>query len=566
MTLRALLVSALFLIPVAGAKADYQPDADRAALLGNYVSGSYARYLNDPRGQSQFFQEAFETAPDDVRLGRLALYSALFSDDRKLTIDTAKRLYRTDNTESMARAVLAVDAFSKGRSARVRKFATDPTADFTMGLAMKIVLGWNQVDEGRYEAARQTFSTLSDTGYFTNLGLLQLAKMEGRLGNVDAATEAFDKLEENGFTALEYALARARFEAHNKMRDEAIERLTAITENNEAVRLGPAGDYLDRLNAGKRLPKLSERAEAARALTDPSFPFFVRNNSNDGAETFLRFARWIDPDFDRAAIWLAGLLEQVHPDMDARTRAEVNALYNQVEKGSPYYVSAQMGVANLLFDQERDDEALAILEVLAESDPSYFTREALGRARFFRENWEGALPFYTALVESLSEEELRSNPEPLRLRGIIYERLGRWPEAEADFQQVLEYKPDDADTLNYLGYTWVDRGENLEEAFELIRKAVAFEPQSGAIVDSLGWAYYKLGQYEEAMIELEKAVVLSPYSSTIIDHLGDAYWRVGRKREATYQWKRALEFDPTDEETTSIQAKLEAGQNAVPAS
>lgn len=535
-------------------------------MLGDYLSGSYARYLNDPRAQSRFFQSSFENAPDDVRLGRLALYSALFSDDKKLALDTAKKLYRTDNTESMARAVLAVDAFSKGRSARVRRYASDPTLDFTMGLAMKLVLGWNQVDEGRYESARETFSSLSDTDYFSRLGQLQLAKMEGRLGNVDAATALFDELELSGITALELTLARARFEADNGMREKAIARLQAVIDDNPAAEIGPTGDYLARLKRGGRLPKLSERAEAARALTDPAFSFFVRNKSNDGAETFLRFARWIDPDFDRSALWLAGLLEQTHPDMDPVTRADIAGLYETVDDDSPYYVSAQMGLANLLFDQERDEEALKILEDLAESAPSYYTQEALGRARFFREKWDEALPFYTNLVETLSEEELRSNPEPLRLRGIIYERLNRWPEAEADFQQVLEYQPDDADTLNYLGYTWVDRGENLVEALDMIRQAVALEPRSGAITDSLGWAYYKLGRYEEAKTELEKAVVMSPYSATIIDHLGDVYWRLGRKREATYQWMRALEYDPTEEEIVSIQAKLDAGPNAVPAS
>ena len=123
----------------------------------------------------------------------------------------------------------------------------------------------------------------------------------------------------------------------------------------------------------------------------------------------------------------------------------------------------------------------------------------------------------------------------------------------------MELSPDDVETLNYLGYTWVDRGENLTQAFEMIRKAVAAEPESGAIVDSLGWAHYKLGQYQEAKNKLEDAVALSPSSATIIDHLGDVYWKLGRKREAGFQWKRALEFDPTDEEKVTIAKKLKSG-------
>ncbi|MEM7729169.1 MAG: tetratricopeptide repeat protein [Pseudomonadota bacterium] len=555
------------LMPLGTAWAKGKPfDEARASMLGDYLSGSYALYLNDPRAQSRFFQTAFERTPEDIRIGRMALYSALFSGDQALARETAQDLYKTDKTESMARAVLAVDAFSKGRSSRVRRYATDPSADFTMNLAMQLLLGWTHVDEGRYEAARQTFQNLSETSYFTALGQLQLAKLEARLGNIASAEAAFDIVESSGIAPLEYNLARARFEAGTDRPDAAIARMEAMIADNPAADIGPAGAYLRRLQDGRRLPKLSIRAQAARALTDPSFAFFVRNRSVDGGETFLRFARWIDPDYDRAAVWLAGLLEENHPEMDPDTRSEITSLYDSIERESSYFVNARLGLANQLFDQERDEDAIAILEELALSDPSYFTREALGRARFFRENWAEALPFYSQLVASLSPEELQANPDPLRMRGIIYERLGRWPEAQTDFLRVLKYKPDDADTLNYLGYTWVDRGENLVRAFELIEKAVELEPDSGAIVDSLGWAHYKLGRYDEAKTHLERAAVLSPWSATIIDHLGDVYWRLGRKREATYQWRRALEFDPTDEEVISIQAKLDAGPLAVPAS
>jgi len=100
---------------------------------------------------------------------------------------------------------------------------------------------------------------------------------------------------------------------------------------------------------------------------------------------------------------------------------------------------------------------------------------------------------------------------------------------------------------------------NLDEGLEMIRKAVSIKPDDGYIVDSLGWAYYRLGQYEDAVTELERAAELRAGDPTINDHLGDAYWRVGRKLEATFQWNRALGLKPEEAEIPKIKAKIENG-------
>ena len=154
------------------------------------------------------------------------------------------------------------------------------------------------------------------------------------------------------------------------------------------------------------------------------------------------------------------------------------------------------------------------------------------------------------------------NPTSRYIRGICLERLDRCQEAVVDFEFVLKHQPENSDALNYLGYTWVDKGVKLTKAFNMIRKAEALEPQSGAITDSLGWAHYKLGQYGQARVKLEDAVEYSPTSATIVDHLGDVYWKLGRIREAGYQWQRALTLDPTDKEVRVIKAKLKGGLGA----
>ena len=144
-------------------------------------------------------------------------------------------------------------------------------------------------------------------------------------------------------------------------------------------------------------------------------------------------------------------------------------------------------------------------------------------------------------------------------RGIAYERLKKWELAEPNFKKALELFPDQPQVLNYLGYSWVDMNIKLEEGLAMIRKAVDLRPDDGYIVDSLGWAYYRLGRFEDAVGELERAVELRASDATINDHLGDAYWRTGRKLEAIFQWRTALSMKPEEAEVAKIKAKIKSG-------
>ena len=138
-----------------------------------------------------------------------------------------------------------------------------------------------------------------------------------------------------------------------------------------------------------------------------------------------------------------------------------------------------------------------------------------------------------------------------RLPGVVLE-----PEAEADLKKALELSPDQPLVLNYLGYSWVDQGIHLEPALDMIEKAVAAAPNDGYIIDSLGWAYYRLGNMPAAVEHLERAVELRPDDPIINDHLGDAYWRVGRRLEASFQWNHAKAMDPEPQLLADVEKKL----------
>jgi Flp pilus assembly protein TadD len=144
-------------------------------------------------------------------------------------------------------------------------------------------------------------------------------------------------------------------------------------------------------------------------------------------------------------------------------------------------------------------------------------------------------------------------------RGICHERAKNWPAAEQDLKIALELFPDQPHVLNYLGYSWIDQGVNLNEGMRMIRRAVEQRPDDGYIVDSLGWAYYRVGNFEEATKHLERAVELKPDDPTINDHLGDVYWKTGRVLEAHFQWSHARDLKPEPDELAKIKQKLISG-------
>jgi Flp pilus assembly protein TadD len=232
---------------------------------------------------------------------------------------------------------------------------------------------------------------------------------------------------------------------------------------------------------------------------------------------------------------------------------------------SPYSWSARLHAAADLDGLDRTDEAIALFKQMAAERP---TRPGplvqLGDLLRRKQRFAEAAEAYGGAIARLGPSE----PSQWSLyysRGIALERSGQWSAAEADLKRALELQPEQPYVLNYLGYSWIDRGENLDEALKMIERAVKLRPQDGYIVDSLGWAHYKLGDYDQAVKQLERAVELRAQDPTINDHLGDVYWQLGRTAEARSQWRRALQFGPEPDDAKAIEGKLATGLAKAPA-
>lgn len=531
---------------------------EEGKLFADYLAGKYAQKIEDAPASAAYLSRAFSRAPGNASVGANAIRAAITNGDETLARTLAIEMDTLAPSEPLTRIVLSARDMKAGKYAEAADRLSLQPDDPTLGVLIAMMEAWAEYGAGQTDEALEIFQSIETGGYFDIIAAQQTAIIYGELGEHEKAEKAFALVESTGLTPILTSLAHARYLSSKGDNDKALAVLTAFSERQGGIETGPIRTAMTRLESGQALEtKMSAAQHAANSVIDPAGAFFAQQRLYESAELYLRTALMMDPDNQHARVWLANVLERQERDSEAKD------VYRDVPLSSDYTVSAQLSLANLLFQNKQREEAIERLRVLNETQSTSRTREALGRLYLIEENYEKALPFYDRLVGTLSDEDIKSDPTPLYFRGICLAELDRWEEAVADFRKVLSINPDNAEVLNYLGYTWVDRGENLTEAFEMIRRAVELEPDSGAIIDSLGWAHYKLGQYSEAVIHLEDAVAKDPDSATIIDHLGDVYWKLGRYREAGFQWQRALEFDPTDEERAAIEQKLKGGLSAV---
>jgi tetratricopeptide (TPR) repeat protein len=388
-----------------------------------------------------------------------------------------------------------------------------------------------------------------------DLAWLQRAMILNAAGRIDDADKAFEQAMDSGVMSSRITYVRSMAKINNGEKGTAVKLLTdrLKTSQNDIE----ATYLLARLNAEERIAQrfATPQQGAAEALLGPAQAMAERGVYFLSI-IYLEMALYLDPKHDAAQNLLARLYELQGRSEDALL------MYARVSQDQPWYLPTQLDTANTLFRMDRVEEGLSILEELVAVNPIKKNKRAFAVALQADRQFDAALIIYNELIELGTDAD---DWQIYFARGISLERTKRWQEAVPDFRKSLEINPNQADVLNYLGYTFVDAGENIEEGFELIRKAIELEPEAGHIVDSLGWGYYRLGNYQEAVTHLERAVELEPGEPTINDHLGDAYWQVGRKLEAKFQWQRVLSFKPDEEvDLDKVKDKIENGLRELP--
>lgn len=553
--LHALILSAALAAPVAPAAAQEFPAQGYA---GAFLAAREAGVNNDFAAALPYLERMLESEPGNARLLESLTVSYVALGRHEAATERARELMVQMQDNHAAGLALLSDAFARRDYDAALELLE--TGARTLPLVDGLGRAWAHLGQGRMTEALAALDEVSGQDGMMAFAQYCRALALALVGDVESAAgimedERYDVL---GALSRRGMIAYAQVLGQLERFDDA---LNLIDEMFGGVNDPVIDEMRSAYAEGRALP-FSLIADPAEGMAEVFAVMASAMRSSQNLHDTLLYARgaeWINSGLTDALL----LIGQVFEDMEQPELAA--EAYARIPKDDVFGMAAGMGQAQVLETLGEADAAIAILERLADQHPeSVAAGQVLGDFLRRANRHDEAIAAYD---RSMAMMEARGQTPDWRAffsRAVSHERLGQWPQAEADFRAALAIEPDQPTVLNYLGYSLVERQENLEEALEMIERAVEGEPDSGYIVDSLAWALYRMGRYDEALPHMERAVELMPTDPVLNDHLGDVYWAVGREREARFQWRRALSYGPHDDlDSDRVRRKLEIGLDQV---
>jgi Flp pilus assembly protein TadD len=521
--------------------------------FGSYLAGRQAQFDTNPRFAIRYYQSALKKSPNNILLLR-KIVTLLISDGRiEEALVKANQLHKiSDNKFNISNIILILA----------------------------------EIKKKNFKGAFDDLDKLPEGGL--NDYLLPMLKawlLAGQKKNDDALKLLDQKSNNPGLETL-YSLQGALISEFTGKNNSAINRHLASmklrkTENLQATVL--LGNLYERLGKNQKAKALYDRYKRLRPTTTMldyayerlklskkpkpnikttldgiaealfSLSFAIQNQNSYQAIIFAQLAIYMRPSFTLAKLLLAESLE------DNENLAEANYIYRNISNDPKYARVARLRMANNLDLLGDTTNAIKELQIMSmEKKERVDALIELGNILQRNKRYQASINAYEQAKKRIPNFNKQNWPLYFSL-GISYERVGKWQMAEKNLLKALKLRPNHPSILNYIGYSWVEQGLQLDKAQEMIRRAVKQRPRDGYIIDSLGWVLYRLGNINGAVKQLERAVLIRPEDPTINDHLGDIYWSIGRRNEAKFQWNRALILKPEKDQIPIIKRKLEVG-------
>ncbi len=534
------------------ARAEAPTGFSRTSASGSFLAARHAGGQKDAAAAAAYYRAALRGDPRNGELLGRTFLAVLANGEVEDAVKLAERVLQVDKTDRIARLVLGVRAIKQKQYPVARRELAQSIRGPITDLAATLLSAWTMASPTEARAGVDSVDKLAGAEWYAIFKDLHAALIFDLAGQRKDAGKRFERAYKVDPTALRVVQSYGSFLARQGNNAEALKVFAAF---DEALPRHPLiVEAVNEINAGKKPAPMIDTPQAGAAEVLYGLGSALgRRGGEDLGLIYLQLALYLAPAHPLALLSLGDLYEAIKkPEL-------ANKVYERVPLGSPLQRNAQIQLAINLDTLDRTDEAKASLEKLIAANPGDLEAiMALGNILRGRKQFAECGDVYSKGVDTITKTE-KSNWVIYYFRGICLERAKQWPKAEADLKKSLELFPDQPHVLNYLGYSWIDQGSNLDEGMRMIKRAVEQRADDGYIVDSLGWAHYRLGNMEEAVKQLERAVELKPEDPTINDHLGDAYWRVGRVLEARFQWSHARDLKPEPEDLVKIEAKLKSG-------
>ena len=506
------------------------------------------------------YQKALEFDTANVEIRQRLMIAQLLSGDFEAGAKIADSLKNDSSVERVTTIIRALAAIKHKEFSAAEKILKYTGPNDLDRMVNTLLTAWARAGAGKGKEALAMVNGMKGPGWISIFQKYHAGAIALVTGNTEAARKSLNDAvadREGGATAtdtyMRAVMALARLEAKAGNKQKALD--TIAVGDTFAPNYAPLKALRQSIEKGEKPDQQVETAtEGAASVMFSIAGALNREGAEEIVTLYLQTSRALDPKSADTLILLGGLAEaQKQPD-------RAIAFYREVPLDSPMHRISELQLGLTLAQTDKVEEARTHLKSLLESDPtdirSYL---AYGSVLSDAKDYAAMAANYDKAVEVIGAVPKKSDWTIFFQRAIAYERLKQWDKAEPNFKRALELNPEQPQVLNYLGYSWVDKNMNLDEGIDMIRRAVELRPNDGYIVDSLGWAHFRLGAFDESVTELERAIELRAGDQTINDHLGDAYWRVGRKIEAVYQWNRALIGDSDDVDKAKVKEKIANG-------
>ena len=507
--------------------------ARAASISGDHAQAAelYARLATSPAGRGILEQAVREA----ISAGKMPLALRLIRSAPQPVASVDSKI------------LLVADALRRGQNNEATNILTRSREDGDLSFWVPLVEAWSAAERRDAGTALAVLGRVPANNAFSPFIDEQTALVLLKLGR-HAQAEPFARRAIGRAGAREYRVRLALAAGFEAGGDRA--RALAMIEGAE----GNAAALRHSLETGQL--KAARINSAAEAFSEQMIALALemrRSNPRGAPVNILQVAHYAAPQNSSAAILLGTMLDNVD-----RTNEALAAL-RSVPRGDPLYSDALDAQARALTRADRFEEALAVARTavqLPQASGDDFARLGDVYSAMDRHN-EAADAYQQAIARSQGLRAERMWPL-LLLRASALESANRWPDAKVALNEALRLAPDQPLILNFLGYSKLERGEDLDAAEALIRKANKLAPEDASITDSLGWALYKRGRVDEAIAVLEEAAAGDPAQSEIHEHLGDALYAAGRRFEARFAWSAAL-ATADGEVASRIRSKINAG-------